>query len=120
MFQPLRVLWRPSTYLRWWFPFGVRSVGCLIKTITNQTTAVPLPTTVLSDDSLTVLLMMMFLFFFQKQKYNCHSVGGVGALGVDARYRTACELERATCSQHQPIIHYFLWSVLEAEERNGL
>jgi hypothetical protein len=55
MFQPLRVLWRPSTYLRWWFPFGVRSVGCLIKTITNQTTAVPLPTTVLSDDSLTVL-----------------------------------------------------------------
>jgi hypothetical protein len=89
-------------------------VGCLIKPITNQTTAVPLLTTVLSDDD-------VFYFSFRNKSSNkCHSVGGVGALGVDARHRTACELERATGSQHQPIIHYFLWSVLEAEEQNGL
>jgi hypothetical protein len=118
------VLWRPYQYryLRWRFPFGVRTVGCLIKPITNQTTAVPLLTTVLSDDSLTVLSDDdVFYFSFRNKSSNkCHSVGGVGALGVDARHRTACELERATGSQHQPIIHYFLWSVLEAEEQNGL
>jgi hypothetical protein len=49
------------------------------------------------------LMMMMFSIVLSgttvTTSCNCHSIGGVGALDVNARDRTACVLERATGSQ---------------------